>query len=376
MKITQVESIVLQTTIEPFGYSQMWFEKRGASLVRISTDEGITGWGECYGPGACHKGIIEKLFAPMLLGKDPTNIGVLWEYMYNQSRDYGQKGVLISALSGIDIALWDIFGKALGQPVCKLIGGIRRERIKAYATGMYFKKTAGAAEALAREAEGYVKIGFSAVKMKLGQGEDTDAACVKAVRKAIGADITLMVDANHAYNSTRALRVAHSIAEHNIYWLEEPVPPEDVDGYLEVKTRGPIPVAGGECEFTRFGFKELLSRRAVDYVQPDTCTTGGISEVLKIIALASVYNIQYIPHVWGSSIALATALHVLAALPDFPLSLDPVEPMLEFDRTENPFRTGLALNPIEQKNGYVSVPMGPGLGIDIDEKLIERYRIA
>ena len=376
MKITRVESIVLQTTIEPFGYSQLWYDKRGASLVRISTDEGITGWGECYGPGECHKGIIETLFAPMLVGKDPTDVGVLWEYMYNRSRDYGQKGVLVSALSGIDIALWDIFGKWLGQPICKLIGGVRRDTIKAYATGMYFKKTDDPAGALAAEAERYVKMGFSAVKMKLGQGEDTDIACVRAVRKAIGPDIRLMVDANHAFNSTRALRMANAIADQNIHWFEEPVPPEDIDGYVEVKARSPIPVAGGECEFTRFGFKELLSRRAVDYVQPDTCTTGGISEALKIITLASIYNVQYMPHVWGSSIALATALHVLAALPDFPLSLDPTEPMLEFDRTENPFRTFLSREPIEQKNGYVDVPMGPGLGIDIDEGIIERYRIA
>ncbi len=376
MKITRVESIVLQTTIEPFGYSQLWYDKRGASLVRISTDEGLTGWGECYGPGECHKGIIEKYFAPLLVGQDPTDIGVIWESLYNRSRDYGQKGVLVSALSGIDIALWDIFGKWLGQPVCKLIGGVRRTRVKAYATGMYFKRTANPVAALAAEAEDYVNLGFSAVKMKLGQGEATDVACVRAVRQAIGPDVLLMVDANHAFNSTRALRLAHEIADQRIHWFEEPVPPEDVDGYVEFKARSPIPVAGGECEFTRFGFKELLARRAVDYVQPDTCTTGGISEALKIITLASVHNVQYVPHVWGSSIALAAALHLLAALPDFPLSLVPTEPMLEFDRTENPFRTGLSLEPIEQRNGYVDVPMGPGLGINVDEALIERYRIA
>jgi D-galactarolactone cycloisomerase len=240
---------------------------------------------------------------------------------------------------------------------------------------MYFKNKYSDISYLADEAENYIKIGFSAIKMKIGQGEELDVKCVKSVRNAIGENIVLMVDANHAYNSTRALRMANRIADYNIYWLEEPVPPEDIDGYLEVKHRSLIPIAGGEAEYTRFGFKELISRRAVDYVQPDTCSTGGISEALKIIALASAYNIQYMPHVWGSSIALAANLHLLAALPDFPLCLDPIEPMLEFDRTQNPFRTHLSLEPIEQTNGYVSVPMRPGLGIEVDEKIIKQYRI-
>ena len=375
MKITRVESIVLKTTIKPFGFSQFWYDKRGASLVKVSTDEGLVGWGECFGPGECHKGIIENYYAPMLVGRDPTDVGVIWENLYNRCRDYGQKGVMISALSGIDIALWDIFGKWLGQPICKLIGGVRRDKVRAYATGMYFTETDDPAKAMAEEAARYVSMGFSAVKIKLGQGEATDVACVRAVRKAIGPDIRLMVDANHAFTSTRALRMANLIADQDIFWFEEPVPPEDLDGYVELKHRSPISLAGGECEFTRFGFRELLSRRAVDYVQPDTCTAGGISEALKIIALASAYNVQYMPHVWGSSIALATGLQLLAAMPDFPQSLDPTEPMLEFDRTDNPFRDTLAKERIEQKNSYVDVPMGPGLGIEIDESVIDRYRV-
>ena len=376
MKITNVEVFILQTNIEPLGFSQWWHDRRTANIVKISTSEGVTGWGECHGPGEGHKAVIEKLFAPLLVGEDPTDIGVLWESLYNRFRDYGQKGLVIASLSGIDIALWDILGKTLNRPIGKLIGGIRRERIKAYAAGLYFRNPEAVPRARAEEAERYAKAGFTAVKMKIGQGEKTDVASVRSVREAIGPDTLLMVDANHAYNSTRALGMARQIEAQDIYWFEDPVPPEDVDGYLEVKMRSSIPVAGGEAEFTRYGFRELVSRRAVDFIQPNVCSTGGISEVCKIAVLASTFNIQIMPHTWGSSIALAASLHLLSALPDCPPSLDPVEPMLELDRADNPFRTHLSRQPIEQKDGYVTVPTGPGLGIDIDEKIIVHYRVA
>ena len=184
-----------------------------------------------------------------------------------------------------------------------------------------------------------------------------------------------MLDANHAYDVTRAIQLGRRVADLDIGWFEEPVPPEDLAGYAEVRAQQPIPVAGGECEFTRFGFREVLMRRAVDIVQPDTCAAGGLSECLKIAAMANAHGVRYVPHVWGTGVALATALQLLAVLPHNPPCLHPEEPLLEFDRTEHPFRQAILTEPIEHERGTVRIPHGPGLGIEIDRSALARFRI-
>jgi len=377
MKITDVEVIVLRHPLSrPFGFSQWWFEARTCCLVRVATDAGLVGWGECYGPPEPIKAVIDAVYAPLILrGADPFDNEVLWERMYNRMRDYGQKGVAVAAIAGVDIALWDLKGKAVGLPVCKLLGGVFRDRVQAYATGMYFTETDDLPAALAAEAAGYVAQGFRAVKLKVGLGLAADRANVRAVRAATGDGVTLMADANHAYDPKEAIRLGRMLEEHGVYWFEEPVPPEDIAGYIEVKAALDLAVAGGESEYTRWGFRELLGRRAVDIVQPDTCGAGGLTECKRIMALASAHGIQYTPHVWGSAVGLAASLHLAATVPDNPPSLHPTPLLFEFDRTENLFREQLALTPIVQRDGVIAVPSGPGLGIEIDQRVVERYRV-
>jgi D-galactarolactone cycloisomerase len=195
-----------------------------------------------------------------------------------------------------------------------------------------------------------------------------------AVRDAIGDKVALMVDANHAYDAVAAIRLGRMIERHDISWFEEPVPPEDISGYRAVKEAIAIPVAGGECEFTRFGFRDLLASRAIDIIQPDTCAAGGLSECKKIADMAEAFGVRYNPHVWGTGIAIAASLQLLAVLPSHtPGSLNSIDPMLEFDRTEHPIRQALLTQPIEHVKGVVRVPDGPGLGIEVDRAALQRF---
>lgn len=375
MKITEVLAHILEAPLrEAFAYSRARYAARTAMVVEIRTDEGLVGWGECYGPARINAAVVETM-ATILVGQDPLRHEWVWQEVYSRYRDHGQKGSIIQGLSGIDIALWDIKGKYLGQPIYRLMGGPLRTAVSAYATGLYRRDQGSAEKYLAEEAAGYVAEGFKGVKLKVGFGALEDARITKAVREAIGPAVELMVDANHAYDSVAAIQYGRQVEQFNIGWFEEPVPPEDIAGYQEVRRTLRIPIAGGECEFTRFGFRDLISRRAVDIVQPDTCAAGGLSECKKIADFASAYHVRYIPHVWGSGIALAAALQLLAVIPSStPPSFNPVEPVLEFDRTEHPIRQALLVNPIEHCKGIVQIPDAPGLGIEIDTAALQRFR--
>ena len=371
MRITNVRTHVLQAALsQPFAYSRAWYDSRSAMLVEIETDNGLIGWGECYGPARITSAVVTSV-APWLIGEDPLRTDFLWQTIYARLRDHGQKGVVIEGLSGIDIALWDIKGKHFGVPVHRLLGGPLRTEVQAYATGLYRRKSGDPLQYLAEEAAGYVAAGFKAVKLKVGFGVEEDAAVTRAVREAIGPDVALMVDANHAYDAVAAIRLGRMIEQHDIGWFEEPVPPEDVAGYRAVKSALSIPIAGGECEYTRFGFRDLLVSRAVDIVQPDTCAAGGLSECKKIADMAEAFGIRYNPHVWGTGVAIAASLQLLAALPaQTPPSLAPLQPMLEFDRTEHPIRQAILTQPIEHVGGIVRILDGAGLGIEINREAL------
>src|SRR3954466_12145834 len=374
MKITKVRTHVLEAKLsQPFAYSRAWYDTRTASLVEIETNTGLTGWGECYGPARMTSAVVEAV-APWLIGEDPLRTDALWQMIYARLRDHGQKGGVIQGLSGIDIALWDIKGKHFGVPVHRLMGGPLRTEVRAYATGLYRRKAGDPLKYLAEEAAGYVGEGFTAVKLKVGFGIEEDAAVTRAVREAIGPRVGLMVDANHAFDAVAAIRLGRMIERYDISWFEEPVPPEDGAGYRAVRSALTIPIAGGECEFTRFGFRDLFASHALDIAQPDTCAAGGLSECKKIADMSEAFGIRYNPHVWGTGIAIAASLQLLAVLPlHTPTSLAPLEPMLEFDRTEHPIRQAVLKQPIEHKNGIVQVPNGPGLGIDIDREALARF---
>jgi D-galactarolactone cycloisomerase len=376
MQIIDVRAHILEAPLsEAFSYSRAWYSTRTSLIVEIVTDAGLVGWGECYGPARINAAVVDSM-KPLLVGQDPFRTEWLWHEIYARFRDHGQKGSIIQGLSGIDIALWDIKGKALGEPVHRLMGGPIRTEVSAYATGLYRRKAGRPEDYLADEAAGYRAEGFTAVKLKVGYGVEEDLKMIRAVRDAIGPGIGLMIDANHAYDAIAAIRLGRSAEAFDIAWFEEPVPPEDVAGHREVRAALSIPVASGECEFTRFGFRELITTRAIDIVQPDTCSAGGISECKKIADMALAYGLRYVPHVWGSGVALAAALQLLAVLPAFtPPSLNPLEPILEFDRTEHPIRQALLTIPIEHTRGRVAVPQGPGLGIDIDRAALDRFRV-
>jgi D-galactarolactone cycloisomerase len=229
---------------------------------------------------------------------------------------------------------------------------------------------------LVDEAHQRVAAGFGAIKLKLGFGLDDDARLCETVRRAVGPTIRIMVDANHAYDALGAIRLGKLIEPYDIAWFEEPVPPEDLAGYREVKAALAIPIAGGEAEFTRWGFRPLITERLVDILQPDLAAAGGISETKKIADMANAFGVRVNPHVWGTAVALAASLQLIATLPHNPPGLHPIEPLLEFDQSEHPIRMAVVREPIVQKDGWVEIPGRPGLGIEIDRDALAKYRAA
>jgi D-galactarolactone cycloisomerase len=363
---------------QPFAFSQGWVSSRGATLVEVETDGGVTGWGEalCQGlqPPEIAAAAIHHALKDLVVAADPLHPEVLWHRMYHQTRDYGQKGALIGAISGIDIALWDIAGKVRREPVAKLLGGVFRTRVEAYATGFYRIKGKGEAARLAQEAEGHVAAGFRALKIKLGFGIDDDLAVMRAV-KEVARKQEVMIDVNHAYGVADAIRLGRELEDMGwrLRWYEEPVVQEDLDGYAEVRRALTTPIAGGENEYTLFGFKELLKSRAIDIAQPDVCIAGGFTGCRHIVALAHAHGVQVNPHVWASAVGQAASLQLIAAIPPANHALSAKDLLLEFDTSSHPFREHLTDMPLRQREGWVEIPQTPGLGIEIDRKTVEKY---
>ena len=386
MKISSIKSHVLRYELDKeLGYSQQYYKHRTAHLVEIETDEGITGWGECFGPGniaLANKYIVEKVIQPLIIGEDPTNKEYIWHKVYNLLRDSGQKGMPIQALSGIDIALWDILAKKAKLPLYQLLGGKTNNKIPVYGYGMMLQKKSveELCELFKKEANQIKEKNFKAMKMKVGLGPKEDLKLVSAVREAIGDDFKLMVDANHAYNKNDALYVGRGLDEMEIYWFEEPVAPEDYDGYKELKEKLKTNIAGGEAEFTKYGWNQLIKKNCIDIAQPEVCGLGGITEYLKVSALAQSNFIPIVNHVWGSALSVAVNLHLLTSLPDMPGGLFPAKSMLEFDTTEkNIFITDLAeekfsiLDQVKDKDGFATPLENIGIGINPKKEFIKEY---
>ncbi|MEX0340410.1 MAG: mandelate racemase/muconate lactonizing enzyme family protein [Arenibacterium sp.] len=387
MKIARVESHVLGYDLpEELGYSQQYYARRTCHLVEVTTDEGLTGWGECFGPGpiaVANKAIVEGVIAPMVIGLDPLNRDAVWHKVYNLMRDHGQKGMPMQALSGVDIALWDIAGQIMGQPIHALLGGLHRSDVPAYGYGMMLKRES-VADHVTRfedEAARILDMGFKATKMKTGLGPEADVKLCKAVARGVEGKGRFMVDANHCYTTSDAFYVGRALDEMGAYWFEEPVAPEDLDGYRELRAGLKTNVSGGEAEFGRWGWRNILENRGLDIAQPEVCALGGITEYQRVLALCHAHFTPVVNHVWGSAIAVATNLHLLAAMPPMPGGLHPWEPMLEFDTTHNSFRDDLLTEPLDiqgqvaRQNGRVRIPMAPGLGVTPDRDMLARYRI-
>jgi len=379
MKITNVRAHVLRSALaQPCAFSQGWVASRGATLIEIETDEGVTGWGEalCQGlqPPEIAAAAVSHALRNLVMGEDPLQPEVLWHRMYHQTRDYGQKGALIGAISGIDIALWDIAGKVRREPVAKLLGGMFRTRVEAYATGFYRIKGHGEASRLTREFETHVGNGFRALKIKLGFGIEDDLAVMRSL-KEISKNNEVMIDVNHAYGVADAIRLGRELEDKGwrLRWYEEPVVQEDLDGYAEVRRALATPIAGGENEYTLFGFKALLEKRALDIAQPDVCIAGGFTGCRHIVALAHAHGVQVNPHVWASAVGQAASLQLIAAIPVANHALFPKDILLEFDTSSHPFREHLTDTPLRQREGWVEIPQKPGLGIEVNKKIVEKY---
>ena len=375
MKISKIISYVLNEDLEKeFFFSQWEYSNRKICILKIICDNGIVGWGEAYGPATVVKESVNYI-KQNIIGMNPLDSDIIWSTLFRRVHDYGRSGVFVSAISAIDIALWDIKGKYHKLPVSTLLGGSYREKIRPYATGLYFSDSETLTDDLCNEAMEYVNEGFKSIKMKVGLNIKSDVNNVKAVRNTIGPDIELMIDSNHAYSYDEALKLSKKLEDQDIKWFEEPLSPEFYDQYSDFKSKSLIPVAAGECEYLRYGFQKLLDKNCIDFLQMDICSCGGLTEAKRISALSSAKGVKVIPHTWGSGIAFYTALNLISNLEPIPGRLYNEDAYVEYDRTENKIRENIIKNNIIMKDGYISVNHKPGLGIDVDETYLNEIKI-
>ena len=373
MRITDVEAIVLRRHEPARDISD---GTQDALVVRIVTDEGLVGIGEVDSSPEVVKAAIEAPrshhtacgLRQLLLGEDPRDVGRLWEKMYRGSLYFGRRGAGVHAMSGIDIALWDLAGKALGQPVWRLLGGAYRDRVRAYASTLMPDTPAEAG----RVAEKWAAQGFTAVKLGwggFGRSLAGDVALVEAARAAVGDGIELMFDIGLVWDGATAIQQVRRMERFRPYWIEEPLPPDDLAGYRRLADGVDTRIAAGEQSVTRWDFVQLMDEGGVDVVQPDLAHAGGITETRRIAELARLRGLPTVPHAFKTGILKAATLHLLAALPE--------APFLEFCVWDSP----LAHDLVEPRfwidgEGMVAVPQGPGLGITLNDDVVRRYRVA
>ncbi|MBI5968257.1 MAG: mandelate racemase/muconate lactonizing enzyme family protein [Deltaproteobacteria bacterium] len=389
MKITEVEAFTLVVPMEkeikaPISFPHadalagIVFKEYRTTLVRITTDEGITGVGECMvrlAPTATRD--IVAYVKPILIGADPFDIERIWDLLYSTMMNRGHyKGFYIEAISGIDLALWDIMGKALKMPLYKLLGGQVNQKLWAYASSLRFRGM----DVLRQDMQSYLDKGFNAMKIKIGQNPfdyRSDVEVVRQIRQAVGNKITLMVDANCGYadDVKTALQAGKALEDLDIYWFEEPLSPDNVEGYAYLRRNLNTRLAAGEAEFTRFGFLPFFTHEALDVIQPNLCRTGGFTEAKKIAAMASAFHVACAPHTGSSSaISMAAALHLAVALPNF-LAYEYMQSDWSKDQ-KNPLRWDLVQLPIKSfKDSYIEVDDKPGLGIELNEEIVRKYRV-
>ena len=375
MEVTDIETIPISHSLPEghgLGDARGFGRTRSTTLVRTRTDTGVVGWGEAFAPGSIIAPVVEELFLDDCIRMDPFDVERLAESSYTDPYHFGRSVFVQSALSAIDVALWDIIGKAVDKPIYRLLGGKQCTALTPYASTMYYTEQKQNPKEPIRAA---VEEGFTAVKIKIGSGTDEDLERVRAAREVLGNDATLMVDINGNYRPRQAIRTANAIKEYDIAWIEEPVPPENYSGYREVKQHIDTPIAAGEAHYGRFEFKQLIDDRIVDVVQPNLGRCGGLSEARRIADMATTENVAVRPHIWNSGVGLAAAVQFAASVPEYPHTRYVPEPMLvEFDRSENPLRSEILQTPFDPSNGELAVPQKPGLGVSVDEAAVERFR--
>lgn len=373
MQVRSVEAIPLEVRLErPWRTGVATFSSYCMVLVRVTTDDGLVGHGEClarYQPRSWSD-LVNDVLGPKVVGSDPFDVEGVWDTLYRGFGSFSghSRGIFVEAISGIDIALWDLMGKATGKPVHKLLGGCGRERIAAYGSSVLVQEEA----AMVRSALTMVERGFTSMKVKIGRSVERERRVLSAIREAVGDDVTLTVDANGAYLYPEAVRIAEVLEDLDIAWFEEPLKTEERRGYAKLRQATRVPLAAGEGEFTRFGMHELLETNAIDVIQPDVARSGGITETRKMWPMATLYGARYAPHVGASgAVCAAASVHLAASAPNFYTYECSVNP--------NPLRDALAVEPVghgsQVEDGSLPVPDRPGLGIEIDEAVVERYRL-
>lgn len=389
MRITGVETFCLRYEMPyALAYARGEYQTREALLVKVHTDDpDIVGWGESAmwgGPYATSVAVIEKQIAPLIEGEDPRRPEYLWEKVYQETYYHGRKGILLACLSGIDAALWDILGKACGQPVWRLLGGFAQP-IKAYASSGYYRRDYGvedlAADVARARAEGYrgfkMKIGnipqaihagvIPATPTRVTLAEDLKR--VAAAREALGGDLDLMCDATTSLDDRTAMAYADAMEAYDIRWFEEPTQPENIAGCAALARRTRIPIAGFETETGKFAFARLIDEGAIQVVQPDVIQVGGLTEARKIASYAQMRHLLFTSKNYSTGLSLAACLHLLYAIPN--------GDYFECDFDPNPWRTDLLRRPIfTLEEGMVWPSEEPGLGLDVDEAAVERWRVA
>ena len=376
MKITKVEAIPVKQPGETLLIND---SSQDSLIIRISTDEGITGYGEVSSAPWVIKAIVESPvscrvcqgLANLVVGRDPDDVHKIWEDLYIASMYYGGFGAAIHAMSGIDIAIWDILGKAAGKPIYKLLGGKFRDRVRAYASTLmpYTPDEA------ACEAKTWIDQGYTALKMGWGGfelGMRQSVRLVEAVRRAVGDEIDLLFDIGFIpspdlpVEAPSVIQLIQAIKPYHPYLIEEPLYPHDYDGYKVLKQSVDTRIACGENSTTRFGFKILIDYCGLDIVQPDVTRCGGITETMRIAEYAGAKRINIIPHAWSSDICIAAALQVIASISN--------NNLMEFCVWDTPIRREMIRNRLEVVDGLIKIPDGPGLGIDVNDEAIEKYR--
>jgi L-alanine-DL-glutamate epimerase-like enolase superfamily enzyme len=358
MRVTEVDAIPLGIPHRPTDPPSPWTAGLGKQiLVRVATDTGLVGWGEAFAlgaPGAVCAVVAESL-RPLLLGERPGEIERLTERLHRATLLFGRRGLAMCAISGVELALWDLAGQAHGVPVYELLGGLVQPRIRAYASLLRHERPSEVAAA-ARQA---VARGFGAVKL-----HQTDVASVRAAREAVGPDIVLMLDVNCPWSPDEAIRMGRALAEYDLAWLEEPVwPPEDYRGLARVAAALDTPVAAGENEATVVGFREILAQGAVDILQPSVTKVGGLGEAKKIATLAAAWNVPVVPHSFYVGPGLAATLHLIASTPGIAYVEYPGDELV----------TPLLADPIRTVDGWVAVPQAPGLGVRPNAEALRSY---
>jgi L-rhamnonate dehydratase len=374
VKITDVEAIILRQPVLDDGIAD---GSQDDLVIKVSTDEGILGIGEVDSAPEAVKALVDRKSShaiagslhDLLVGEDPRDVERLWQKLYRGLIYIGRRGIALHALSGIDIALWDIAGKAAGKPVHELLGGAKREKVRAYASMLMPDTTTETAERVAKLRED----GFTAVKLGwgvLGRDADHDIALAAAAKEAAGDGVEIMIDSGLGYvaDAKTAIRVGRAYEEIGIFWLEEPFEPDEYEAYAELADAVDIRVAAGEQDTTVWGFRELIERGHVDLIQPDVTRCGGITEWLRIAALAREHGVETVPHAWKSGIIKAASLQCNAVIPDalfqeYCIADTPINQTLTKERL-----------PIDE-DGFLAIPTAPGIGVTLDDEVVERYRV-